>query len=227
MPKTEAPARLRLFALASVCIAVLSIFARPAAATTLGRSYFFVNRDACAASGVFGRRACAAAFDNARAQLRDRAPRFSSGAECRLHFRLCDLTQPEAPVEKIMSYAPSEEVSYTPIALGVELVVSAKGIEAAPTLAVEAAVRLFPFYPVSRPYQPDRQEGEEALAESQSAAILPSDHFEPFYRRMPPVGPTSFTEFALGAIETATREPVRPETIEERRRRLRSAPLVQ
>jgi hypothetical protein len=197
-----------------------------AAAATLGRSYFFANRDACATSGIVSPRECAAAFANAQAQLRDRAPRFGSASECRLRFRLCDVARPETPVEDTMSYAPTEEAFFTPAALGVEIVVSAKGVEAAPTLAIETPTRIFPYYPVSRPYSPERRE-EAARPDPQNAAILPPDHFEPFAKRTPFAGATTFTASALGAIAGATHAPQKLETAEERRQRLKSAPFVQ
>jgi hypothetical protein len=204
----------------------IACFQSGAAAATLGRSYFFATRDACATSGIFSPRECAAAFTNARAQLRDRAPRFGSGGECRLQFRLCDVARPETPVEDAMSYAPAEEAFFTPTALGVEMVVSAKGVEAAPTLAIETPTRIFPYCPVSRPYSPERRE-ETAPPEPQNAAILPPDHFEPFSKRTPIVGATTFIASALGAIEGATQSPEKLETAEERRQRLKSAPFVQ
>jgi Protein of unknown function (DUF1190) len=197
-----------------------------AAAANLGRSYFFANRDACAASGRFTAEDCAAAFANARAQLRDRAPRFGSSEECRLKFRLCDVARPRTPVEEAMSYAPEEEVAYTPTALGVEIVVSANGVESAPTLAVETSARVFPYISISRPYRAEQRQ-VEAQQDAQNVAILPADHFEPFSRRRPFSTVASFTASALGAIDVATREAGRPESVDERRRRLRSAPLIE
>lgn len=208
-----------------------------AAAATLGKTYFFATRNACAASGAFSPRECAAAFANAHAQLQDRAPRFASSAECRLHFRICELIRTESSSEDAMSYAPAEELAYAPSALGVEIAASPNGVEAAPTLAVETRERLFPYYPVSKPYEPG-QEGASVQVrddlgkrsgdrrEQQNAAILSPDHFEPFSRRRPVAGATTFTASALGAIQEAAGGPG-DETREARRMRLRNAPFVE
>jgi hypothetical protein len=212
------------------CVSIMSLAAivNDAAAASLGKTYFFATRDACAASGAFTARECAAAFANANAQLRDRAPRFAAGGECRLHFRICQQIHVDPPAEDAMSYAPVEEIAYAPSALGVEMVASPKGVEAAPTLAVETAERLFPYYPVSKLYEPE-QEGESAATkgeapERQNAAILSPDHFEPFSKRKPIAGATTFTASALGAIEANSS---RSESQEERRMRLRTAPFVE
>ncbi len=219
--------------LSMLCLAAI---VDSASAATLGKTYFFASRNACAASGAFSARECAAAFANAHAQLQDRAPRFSSSAECRLHFRMCELIRTEAPSEDAMSYAPAEELAYAPSALGVEIFASQNGVEAAPTLAVETRERLFPYYPVSKPYEPE-QEGASMQAresvgekpgrrEQQNAAILSPDHFEPFSRRKPVAGATTFTASALGAIENAT-SGSGDESREARRMRLRNAPFVE
>jgi hypothetical protein len=220
------------------CVSLLSLAAivDDAAAATPGKTYFFATRDACAASGAFSPRECAAAFANARAQLQDRAPRFAGSGECRLHYRICEPIRVETPSEDAMSYAPAEEVSFAPSALGVEIVASSNGVEAAPTLAVETRERLFPYYPVSKPYEA-QQEGASVQArdesgekrsrrEQQNAAILSPDHFEPFSRRNPIAGATTFTASALGAIQSAAGDP-RDESREARRMRLRNAPFVE
>jgi len=185
-------------------------------------------------AGVFSGRQCAAAFANARAQLRDRAPRFAGSGECRLRFHMCDPIHVEAPLadgdEDAMSYAPTEATAYIPAALGVEIVASRNGVESAPTLAIETQEQLFSYYPVSRPYEP-RQQGETVAARSdgqsgqQNAAILAPDHFEPFSRRKPFAGSTTFTASALGAIESSTASG--DETAEARRMRLRNAPFIE
>ncbi len=127
-----------------------------------------------------------------------------------------------------MSYAPVEEPSYAPSALGVEIVASPNGVEAAPTLAVETRERLFPYYPVSKVYEPEQEGRSEAARgdgerERQNAAILSPDHFEPFSKRKPVAGATTFTASALGAIEASSSR----ETRDERRMRLRNAPFVE
>jgi hypothetical protein len=218
----------------------LAAFAGDAAAATLGKTYFYATRDACVAAGAFSGRECAAAFANARAQLHDRAPRFAGSGECRLHFRICEPVRVEIPADEAgsegasdpMSYAPMEETAFAPSALGVEIVASRNGVVAAPTLAIETPERLFPYFPVTRPYEPT-QEGQSIAArsdganrrEQQNAAILAPDHFEPFSRRRPVAGATTFTASALGAIEATARPG--GETPDERRMRLRNAPFVE
>lgn len=207
-----------------------------AAAATLGKTYFFATRNACAASGAFSPRECAAAFANAHAQLQDRAPRFASSAECRLHFRICEPVRTESSSGDAMSYAPAEDLAYAPSALGVEIAASPNGVEAAPTLAVETRERLFRYYPVSKPYEPEQEGASEQVRdelgergnrrEQQNAAILAPDHFEPFSRRRPVAGATTFTASALGAIQEAAGGPG-DETREARRMRLRNAPFVE
>lgn len=211
------------------CVSLLSLAASDAVAATLGKTYFFATRDACAASGIFSPHECAMAFSNARAQVRDRAPRFAGGAECRLHFHICQIgrTEDAGGAGGALSYAEAEEPVYVPTALGVEMVASANGVEAAPTLAVETPTRLFPYYPVSRVYEPEPQgQSVQAKGEQQNAAILAPDHFEPFSKRKPFAGATTFTASALGAIEGATGN-LNGESREDRRMRLRNAPFVE
>lgn len=199
-----------------------------ASAAAPGKTYFFATREACAASGAFTARECAAAFANARLQLRDRAPRFASAGECRLKFRLCETAQGEPRAAEAMSYAPPEDaVAYTPMALGVEIVASARGAEAAPTLAIDTRARLFPYYPVSRAYEPRRDDAAQFGAVQENPGILPPDRFEPFSKRKAIGGVTTFTASALGAIDAATHDPGEKETPEQRRARLKAAPFIE
>lgn len=230
MSSTEAsaaaPFRARLQTLRVACCVSL-LMALPAGAATLGKTYFFATRDACVGSGAFSARECAAAFANARAQLRDLSPRFAGSGECRLHFRICELSRDETPVEDAISYAPDERPAYVPAALGVEMIAAANGVQAAPTLAIETPTRLFPYYPVSKSYRAEpKAESVQARNEAQNAAILSPDHFEPFSRRKPVAGATTFTASALGAIEGAVSD-FRGETREERQMRLRNAPFIE
>ncbi|WP_442756662.1 DUF1190 domain-containing protein [Methylocystis sp. JAN1] len=200
--------------------------AAPAAAP--GKTYFFATREACAASGAFSPRECAAAFANARLQLRDIAPRFASAAECRLKFRLCEIIRPEPQGEDAMAYAPADDAaSYTPMALGVEMVASARGAEAAPTLAIDTRARLFPYFPVSHAYQPRRDDPAQLGAVEENPSILSADRFEPFSKRKPVGSVTTFTASALGAIEGATHDSAPAETPEQRRARLKAAPFFE
>lgn len=194
-----------------------------AAASTAGKTYFFATREACVASGAFTARECIAAFANARQQLRDRAPRFETGSDCRLRFRLCDVSREESQEDDALAYAPSEAVAYTPTALGVEIVATPKGAEAAPTLAVDTPARTFPYFPVSRRYEAQRPESAQAGADPENPAILAADRFEPFSKCKPAKGATTFVASALGAIEGATHD----ESAEERRARLKAAPFIE
>jgi uncharacterized protein YgiB involved in biofilm formation len=209
----------------------------PAAAES-AKTWFFATREACLAAGAFSARECANAFANARAQLRDRAPRFGSAAECRLRFRLCERGADAAPREsEALAYAAPEPAAvYTPMALGVEMIATARGAEAAPTLAIDSRSRLFPYYPVGRDYAARRafeRENEQAQdaarpAETQNAAILPPDHFEPFSSRKPVRGAVTFTASVLGSIDYGPADAApRSETREQRRARLKSAPFIQ
>lgn len=198
----------------------------PGSAAPSGRSYFFANRGACTASRLFNPDECAAAFANAAAELRDRAPHFPSNADCRSRFRLCDVTRSKETNEETTSYSPTGEISYTPIALGVEIVVSINGVEAAPTLAVDFPRRVFPFFPISQPYQNQYKETQKIRNEQRNEDILAPDHFEPLSRRLPLAGATTFTPSAVGTIEIATSKPSKSETADERRRRLKQAPLI-
>jgi hypothetical protein len=248
MSSTEASAarRARMPTLRVVsCVSLMSLtaFTGDAAAAALGKTYFYATRDACVSAGAFNGRECAAAFANARAQLYDQAPRFARSSECRLRFHICEPVRVDPAADEqgadgapdAMSYAPSDETAYAPAALGVEIVASRNGAVAAPTLAIETPERLFPYYPVARPYEPG-QEGQSIAArsddaarrdrrEQQNAAILAPDHFEPFSRRKPVAGATTFTASALGAIEATA--PSVGESVEDRRMRLRNAPFVE
>ncbi|WP_424363014.1 DUF1190 domain-containing protein [Methylocystis parvus] len=233
MPTSQASAaRARPSApcLLAVTVGLLALTAEAGAATTAapGRIYFFATREACVASAAFSARECAAAFINARAQLRDRAPRFSSAGECRIKFRMCEAAREEPQSGEAMAYAQEEDaVAYTPMALGVEMVASARGAEAAPTLAVDTRARLFPYFPVSRPYEPHRDEPAQIGAVEENPSILAPGRFEPFSKRKAIGSVTTFTASALGAIEGATHEAGPAETPEQRRARLKAAPFIE
>lgn len=211
----------------SLCACLIALLPAGADAATLGKTYFFASRDACLASGAFAARECAAAFANARAQLRDKSPRFSGSAECRLHFRLCERLAADATDGGALPYAAEEEEEiYAPAALGVEMIASARGVEAAPTLAVETPNRIFPYFPVSKSYEAQEGETAQAKAVQEKAAILAPDRFVPFSTRKPFTGEVTFAATALGAIEGATAGASPDETREQRRLRLKSAPFV-
>lgn len=194
--------------------------AAPAAAA--GKAYFFASREACFASQIFTEKECVAAFANAREQLFDHAPRFSSGGECRLRFQLCEVLGGGPQDEEAMAYAETEEPTiYTPLAIGVEMSETVNGVEAAPTLAVDTPAKLFPRFPVSARYE--RREAREDA--DRYGAILPADRFQPFPKRKPLDVNQVFRPFALGAIEK-TRRPASQETPEARRERLKNAPFV-
>jgi hypothetical protein len=226
----ENPARPSASIRLLTAFALLAFAGEGAAAPAIvsGKTYFFATREACVSSGAFGARECAAAFANARLQLRDRAPRFASAAECRLKFRMCEVAvdETQAGDAEAISYAPDvASVAYTPMALGVEMVAAARGAEAAPTLAVDTRARLFPYYPVSRPYEPRREEAIGGVVENPS--ILSADRFEPFSKRKLIGSVSTFTASALGAIEGAANDSDSPETPDQRRARLKAAPFIQ
>ncbi len=215
---------------AHLCGLALSLSSLPsptsAHAATYGKTYFFATRDACVASGAFSSRECASAFANARAEMRDKAPRFSAVGECRLHFRLCQPAFGDAPAREVLSYSPVEEPAFVPQALGVEMIASSKGVEAAPTLAVETRNRIFPYFPVSKGYEAEEGASRQAKASQKNDAILSPERFVPFAGRKPFTGAVTFAATALGAIEGAT-DAALAETREQRRQRLQSAPFVQ
>jgi len=194
--------------------------AAPVAAA--GKAHFFATRDACIASQVFSEKECVAAFANAREQLFDLAPRFSSGGECRLRFELCEIRGGGPQDEEAMAYAETEEPTiYTPAAIGVEMSETVNGVEAAPTLAVDTTAKLFPRFPVSENYE--RREGREDAG--RYGAILPADRFQPFPKRKPIDVNQVFRPFALGSVAERRRS-ASQETPEARRERLKNAPFV-
>jgi len=209
----------------AVCLSFMAL--APAAGAAPGKTYFFATPEACAVSGAFSPRECAAAFANARLQLRDRAPRFATAAECRLKFRLCEISRAETREDDAMAYAPADAPAFTPLALGVEMIASPRGAEAAPTLAIDTRARLFSYYPVSRPYEARRVETAPFETARETPGILSADRFEPFSKRKPSGSVTTFTASALGAIEGATHDQASAETPEQRRNRLKSAPFVE
>lgn len=192
-----------------------------AGAATSGKTYFFATREACTASHAFTARECAAAFINAKAQLEDRAPRFESSGDCRLRFRLCEVRWMEPQQDQALAYAETDAVAFMPMALGVELIRTERGVEAAPTLAVDTPTKLFPYFPVSLTYE------ARMSLQLENSAILSADRFEPFSQRQPFTGATTFIPAALGAIEGAPSGSASYETREERRARLKNAPFVE
>ncbi|HEY8127044.1 MAG TPA: DUF1190 domain-containing protein [Methylocystis sp.] len=201
---------------------LLSFFEAEAASAALaGKAFFFASREACVASQAFTRQECASAFANAREQLLDLAPRFSSGGECRLRFQLCEISGAGPLEEEAVAYAEAEEpVAYTPVAIGVEMAATMNGVEAAPTLAIDGPAKLFPRFPVSQIYE-RREEADRY------GAILPADRFQPFPKRKPMDVRQIFRPFALGALDEGGERPVSQETPQERRERLRNAPFVE
>ncbi len=189
----------------------------------LGKTYFYATRQACVAAGAFSARECASAFANAQAQFRDRAPRFASSGECGLRYRLCEMSESRGESHDAAAYAQAEDLYYVPAGLGIEMIVTARGVEAAPTLAIETRERLFSFQPISGPYEPEMPERPA----QENASILSADRFQPFSKLKPFTGATTFQAAALGAIENATRETRASETPEQRRARPRSAPFVE
>ncbi len=208
---------------AVAALSITLLLAPLAEAAALGRTQFFATREACAASEAFTAQECAAAFANARMQLEDLAPKFTSIGACRQRFRLCTETRSE-PEDGGAFGDPSEmSVAFTPVALGVEMVTTPTGAAAVPTLAVDTPAGLFPYFPTSRRYT-RRLETTQA---KENAAILAPDHFEPFSKRQPLGGPTTFTTSGLGVIVGSSNDESPSESVEERRARLKAAPFVQ
>jgi uncharacterized protein YgiB involved in biofilm formation len=183
-------------------------------ARPIAKSYFFATREACAASGAFRKRDCEAAFANAFVQLREQAPSFSSRIDCQLRFRLCEIRRDDAASER------SAQPIYGPVALGVEIADTGAGaVAAAPVFAVETPPGMFPARPVSRAYENHEQN-----------ALLapPTDRFEPFSRLRAPnsnelieaSGFSAFIQEKGGGSQSR-------ETQQDRRARLRNAPLVE
>jgi hypothetical protein len=185
-----------------------------------GKVYYFATRDACITSGAFTSRECVTAFVNARAQLLDRAPRFSSIGDCKARFHLCEAVGGES---WSAGEAEPDETAFAPAALGVEIVVTTHGAESAPTLATETPTRLFSYFPVSREYDGGAR---AERPEQQIPGILAADRFEPFSKRKPVQGTLAFTASALGTIEGAAPDTSASETPEARRSRLKSAPFI-
>lgn len=199
-------------------------------AATPGKSYFFATRDACVASGVFLQRECDAAFANASAELVDRSPRFATGADCRLRFHLCEMRRVAPEEDRETAAAEEEPGRFVPMALGVEMVATGKGVMAAPVLAVETPASLFPKVAVARAYE--ARDTEPPKKEAANSTILPADHFEPFRKRRPFDGAATFSAYALGALGDtphieAAQSFASQESPEERRARLKNAPFIE
>ncbi|PPD46208.1 MAG: hypothetical protein CTY15_02245 [Methylocystis sp.] len=208
-------------------------FAQSVAAATSGKIYFFATREACAASGAFTRAECVAAFINSSALMQDRAPRFSSSSECRQRFQLCELRPAEGERSEAAAYAETDALAYAPVALGVEMILTARGVEAAPTLAVETSAQLFPRLPVSRSYEPEEATPPETKLLAGQTTILRADRFEPFPKKKPMDVQAAFSPFAAGGFEpsplreAATHDADAQESLAERRARLRRAPFIE
>ena len=225
--QVSAAATIRASATLALALQLLAVASGGAMAATPGKIYFYATREACAASGAFTRQECVAAFLNASAQLQDSAPRFASSGACRMRFQLCEIRRQPPQDAEAMSYAETESIAYTPVALGVEMVLTARGVEAAPTLAVETSGKLFPKYPVSRPYEARTPAEPEERTLQGKSTILPADHFEPFPKRETADVRGAFSPFALGALDDNARSAAADETPAERRSRLKSAPFVE
>ncbi len=199
------------FAAAGVLLSGSVAVAGSMPAAPMGKSYFFATRGACLASNAFTRQECVAAFANAYAEWRDRAPHFASGVDCRLRFALCELQRGAS--------------DYVPTALGVEIAPTPNGAFAAPVMAVETPRNLFPKQPIARDYAA-RGDWATRRAAQAGDGNLPTDRFEPFSKRPRIVASFSFNYASLGVMEgDASHSSV--ETLAERRARLRRAPFIE
>jgi uncharacterized protein YgiB involved in biofilm formation len=193
-----------------------------AGAAPLGKLYFFATREACAASGVFRKSECDAAFTNAFDQLRDRAPSFASRADCQIRFRLCE---PQRNESATLSTS-GERRSYMPLAIGIEIARAGKGAVAAPALAVEAPRGMFAAQPVSRAYVPGEL-GRDPN-DTVKGAATPADRVEPLSAGGALDPQRSIEASGVTNVEQKKGESSPPrETPQERRIRLRNAPLVE
>lgn len=184
-----------------------------ATAAQTRKSYFFATREACAASGHFREWECEAAFTIAWELLSDRAPTFSSMDECQFRFRLCGRKEPET------------ESLYAPIALGIEIASTAEGSIAAPTLAIETPIGMLPPRPLPRAYEAQEL---DKIGRRDVELAPRADGFEPFRGR----GVIELRKFIPnGDLVSLASEKARNastlESLQARRTRIRSAPLIE
>jgi len=140
---------------------------------------FFATVDACIASEEFLKKECRSAFQNAERQLMDRAAKFSSMAECRFKFQMCEAQ----PIEQQDGSANSREIEdnyrFLPVALGVEINRLTDGLYATSVLAVETPPDLFPSFSVAEGYE-SKEDEPGSLRANAYAAIPSSDSFQLF-----------------------------------------------
>ena len=140
---------------------------------------FFATVAACIASEEFLKKECRSAFQNAERQLMDRAPKFSSMAECRFKFQMCEAQ----PIEQQDGSANSREIEdnyrFLPVALGVEIIRLTDGLYATSILAVETPPDLFPSFSVAEGYE-SKEDEPGSLRANAYAAIPSSDSFQLF-----------------------------------------------
>ena len=143
------------------------------------RPRFFATLEACIASEEFLKKECRSAFHNAEHQLMDRAPKFSSMAECRFKFQMCEAQ----PIEQQDGSANSGEIEdnyrFLPVALGVEITRLSDGLYATSVLAVETPPDLFPSFSVAEGYE-SKEDEAGSLRANAYAAIPSSDSFQLF-----------------------------------------------
>ena len=74
-----------------VCVAVVMLLFDAASSVRAVdfRTRVYLNADACRAVGSLSESQCANAYSNAKAEFNEKAPRFSTRAECERHFRRC------------------------------------------------------------------------------------------------------------------------------------------
>lgn len=160
-------------------LASILIFTPAAYARSEG-PYFFATLEACIASGRFEKHECKIAFENAKLQISDRIPEYTSIGECRLEFQECDIIQP-SNVESLEFSQTSEEEQtqkYLPTLIGVEIVINQSSQMSMPVLSKDNSLKPFVYVSLSEKYSVQSQRLLE-LENKEYGDIRKADSFEP------------------------------------------------
>lgn len=219
---------------------LLTLFFTQSAGAQADKPSFFANKEACIASDRFNNQECAQAFENAKLQVLDRAEEYSSLEECRLTFFDCEIAQISEPENINFSQAIEEKTGekYIPTLLGVEIINNQFGPASMPILSKDNPSNPFTYISLSEKYTVRNTH----LIDSENKKygdIRQTDHFE----QRPHVGGTKPTyQFKPSSVHYAVSLPpnigkrslsdevniasASVETPEERRERIRNAPIV-